>query len=311
MVVRAFSWVAAALASILVLQRALGFPLGGEQTALPAGTELNEDALDHPREVFHSEAIGGRKSYLVNLGDLAFNSPDILGGPARQAGVSCGTCHVDGASNPKFFIPGLSTRPGNFDTSGPLFNPAANNFALDPVRIPSLRGSRYLAPYGHDGRTTSLRDFIHDVIVVEFAGPESTPEPSPRLGLGRKKSRSVAGTVNTYQSSGTWVKCNDPTQPGVAELHFYLASLHYYAGPNCAPNAYYATRDADPPYSANGTLAAATATTMPPLTQRHIGDELNEKKVPWAWYSGGFNFGGRRRQRRHRHLRSGVPCRFL
>jgi hypothetical protein len=180
-------------ASILVLQRALGFPLGGEQAALPAGTELNEDALYHPREVFHSEAIGGRKSYLVNLGDLAFNSPDILGGPARRAGVSCGTCHVDGASNPKFFIPGLSTRPGNFDTSGPLFNPAANNFALDPVRIPSLRGARCLAPYGHDGRTTSLRDFIHDVIVVEFAGPESTPEPSPRLGLGRKESRSGCG----------------------------------------------------------------------------------------------------------------------
>jgi Di-haem cytochrome c peroxidase len=200
-VVRAFSWVAAALASILFLQRAFGFPLGGEQTALPVGTELNEDALDHPREVFHSEAIGGRKSYLVNLGDLAFNAPDILGGRARQAGVSCGTCHVDGASNPKFFIPGLSTRPGNFDTSGPLFNPAANNFAFDPVRIPSLRGARYLAPYGHDGRTTSLRDFIHDVIVVEFAGPEPTPEilnglvayvrdidflPNPSLGEGGK-----------------------------------------------------------------------------------------------------------------------------
>jgi hypothetical protein len=47
------------------------FPVRGSQTVLPAGTELNEDALERPREVFRSEAIGGRKSYLVNLGDVA------------------------------------------------------------------------------------------------------------------------------------------------------------------------------------------------------------------------------------------------
>ena len=98
----------------------------------------------------------------------------------------------------------------------------------------------------------------------------------------------VPGTVNTYQASGTWVNCSDPHQPGVAEIHYYLASLHYYVGPNCAPNAYYATRDADVPYNINGTLAAVTTTTMPPLTQRHIGDELDGKQIPWAWYSGSY-----------------------
>jgi phospholipase C len=98
----------------------------------------------------------------------------------------------------------------------------------------------------------------------------------------------IAGTINTYQSNGTWVNCSDPTQPGVAELHFYLASLHYPVGANCAPNAYYATRDADPPYIANGGLAPVTSTTMPPLAQQHIGDELNGKNIPWAWYSGGY-----------------------
>jgi hypothetical protein len=148
---------------------------------LPPGTELAEDALERPREVFHSEAVGGRKSYLVNLGDLAFNSPNILGGVARQGGMSCGTCHVNGASNPKLFIPGMSTRPGNFDTTSLSFNPKAFNSILDPIRIPSLRGARFLAPYGHDGRFTSLRDFIRNVIVNEFAGPE--PAPSILDGL--------------------------------------------------------------------------------------------------------------------------------
>lgn len=151
------------------------FPVDGDQTVLPKATELNEDALDKPREVFKSDTVDGRKSYMVNLGNLAFSSPSILGGVARQAGISCETCHVNGVNNAKFFIPNMSTRPGNFDTTGPLFNPKADNQKLDPVRIPSLRGARYLAPYGHDGRTTSLRDFVRDVIVSEFAGAEPSP----------------------------------------------------------------------------------------------------------------------------------------
>ena len=167
--VLAFGFLAAGLDGLV-----MAFPVDGDQTTLPPKTELNEDALDKPREVFHSEIAGG-KSYMINLGNLAFSSPAIFGGVARQAGVSCETCHVNGAGNAKFFMPKMSTRPGNFDTTGPLFNPKADNFVLDPVRIPSLRGARYLAPYGNDGRMASLRDFVHNVIVNEFAGPEPSP----------------------------------------------------------------------------------------------------------------------------------------
>jgi hypothetical protein len=190
---------ALAISCLSSSNQARAFPLSGDQTILPAGTELNEESLDRPREVFKSETIGGRKSYLVNLGDLAFSSSAILGGVARQAGISCGTCHVNGASNRRLYIPGMSTRPGNFDTTGPLFNPKANDGVRNPVRIPSLRGARYLAPYGHDGRFASLRDFVHNVIVNEFAGPEPSPAlldaivsyindidflPNPSLGPG-------------------------------------------------------------------------------------------------------------------------------
>jgi hypothetical protein len=159
----------------LALQDGNAFPLSGDQTVLPPGTELNEEALDKPREVFRSESFGGIKSYTVNLGDLAFNSDIILGGPARRAGMSCGTCHVNGAGNGRLYMPGMSTRAGNFDTTGPLFNPKAHNHARDAVRIPSLRGARYLAPYGNDGRIASLRDFVRNVIVNEFDGPEPSP----------------------------------------------------------------------------------------------------------------------------------------
>jgi hypothetical protein len=159
-----------------VVSTAAPFPVSDDQTGLPIGSDLDADAIENPREVFHSEAIGGHRSYVSNLGNLAFNSPNILGDAARRAHISCGTCHVNGASNSRLIIPGLSTRPGNFDTTNALFNPKTDNGVLDPLTIPSLRGARFLAPYGHDGRTASLRDFVHNVIVNEFAGPAPSPQ---------------------------------------------------------------------------------------------------------------------------------------
>src|SRR5215467_13209128 len=123
---------------------------------LPLGTDLGDEAFNRPREVFRSEASGGHKSYMVVLGDVAFSSPKLLGGAARQAGISCSTCHMNGAGNALFYIPDLSTRPGNFDTTGHLFNARTDDGVLDPLTIPSLRGAHLLAPYGHDGRTVSL-----------------------------------------------------------------------------------------------------------------------------------------------------------
>ena len=151
------------------------FPVHGKQTVLPVGTELNEDALAQPREIFHIGSDRRRQILSRQFGDLAFSSPQILGGVARQAGISCSTCHINGANNAKLYIPGSSSRPGTFDTTGGLFNGKADNHVLDAVTVPSLRGARYLAPYGHDGRLASLRDFVRNVIVNEFGGPEPSP----------------------------------------------------------------------------------------------------------------------------------------
>jgi cytochrome c peroxidase len=172
-------------------------PITTKEGVLPPGTELNEEPLDQPNELFSSELATGKRSYLLNLGDMLFSSPAILGGPARQAGMSCETCHQQGSNNAKLFVPGLSSRPGTFDTTGPLFNPKADNGVFDPVRVPSLRGARQLAPYAHDGRFAALPEFIRHVIVDEFAGPEPSQQvvdalenyindiaflPNPKLG---------------------------------------------------------------------------------------------------------------------------------
>jgi len=224
---RGRGFIVAAVALLFGLpQYATSFPIEGDQAVLPAGTELNEDAADVPHEILSSEYRGDRTSYVVALGDLAFNSPAILGDVARRAGISCGTCHVNGASNAKLFVPGLSTRPGTFDTTGALFNPKADNHVFDPVRIPSLRGARYLAPYGHDGRITSLRDFIRNVVVNEFAGPEPSTTildaivayvqeieflPNPKLGRRGRLNETASETERRGEALFSKPFPHDPT----------------------------------------------------------------------------------------------------
>lgn len=168
----------AVIAAMLVAgaMQAQAAPVTAKEAVLPPGSELNEHQLDQPTELFASELAGGKRSYLLNLGDLLFSSPAILGGLSRQAGISCGTCHQQGSNNGKLFIPGLSRRPGTFDTTNTLFNPKADNGVFDPVRVPSLRGAKYLAPYTHDGRFATIREFARNAIVNEFAGPEPSSQ---------------------------------------------------------------------------------------------------------------------------------------
>lgn len=164
--------VAAGLVVAASMAPAHATPVVSKDATLPVGSELNEELLNQPTELFGFERAGGKRSYLFNLGDMLFSSSSIFGGKAADAGMSCNSCHQQGASNPKLFVPGLSAKPGTFDTTGPLFNAKADNGVLDPVTVPSLRGDKYLAPYGHDGRIASLREFIRNVIVNEFAGAE-------------------------------------------------------------------------------------------------------------------------------------------
>jgi len=130
-----------------------------------------------PRLVLQFEEAGIDESTLpmVAYGDMLFDSPLLFGSPARDLGIACSTCHNRSDVNRDFFIPGLSARPGGMDVDGAFFNPLFNDRVDDHLDIPSLRGIRFTAPYGRDGREASLRRFTRDVIVTEFAGAEPTP----------------------------------------------------------------------------------------------------------------------------------------
>lgn len=143
---------------------------------LPPGSDI-ADQREFPRLVLQFEEAGEDETNLplVAYGDMLFDSPEIFGGPAQELGIACSTCHNRSDVNRDFFIPGLSARAGGMDVDGAFFNPLFNDRTDDHLDTPSLRGIRFTAPYGRDGRETSLRRFTRNVIVTEFAGAEPTP----------------------------------------------------------------------------------------------------------------------------------------
>jgi len=143
---------------------------------LPPGSNI-ADQSQLPRLVLQFEEAGLDEADmpLVAYGDMLFDSPEIFGGPARELGITCSTCHNRSDVNREFFIPGLSHVAGGMDVNSAFFNPLFNNRTDDPLDTPSLRGIRFTAPYGRDGREASLRRFTRNVIVTEFAGAEPTP----------------------------------------------------------------------------------------------------------------------------------------
>lgn len=143
---------------------------------LPPGSDVNK-RLPRPRQILNMAARGvdEGETALIALGDMAFDSSFVFGEPARSLAISCNTCHNKGVANPGFFIPGLSERRGGLDVSNNYFAPHASNGHFDPIDIPDLRGVRFTAPYGRNGRFDSLREFTRNVIVNEFNGPEPDP----------------------------------------------------------------------------------------------------------------------------------------
>lgn len=143
---------------------------------LPPGSNLNDqDPLPKLVLNFEEREIRETDLPLVAYGDMLFDSPFIFGEPARSLGLACSTCHNRSDVNQTFFIPGISHQKGAIDTRGSFFNPLFNDRRRGSLDIPSLRGLRFTAPYGRDGRFGSLRDFTRNVIVSEFAGDEPTP----------------------------------------------------------------------------------------------------------------------------------------
>jgi phospholipase C len=103
-----------------------------------------------------------------------------------------------------------------------------------------------------------------------------------------------AGSNNYYDqdgySGGSYSNCNDLTQPGVPAVVNYLQSLNPPISSNCAPGAYYLLNNYNPGYVGNGTLDSVyTQFTIPPTSQRHIGDSLSAAGLTWTYFGEGWD----------------------
>jgi phospholipase C len=88
-----------------------------------------------------------------------------------------------------------------------------------------------------------------------------------------------------------WTNCADPTQPGIAPIVNYLASLPYHPPSNCEAGHFYMINNLSPGFLPNGLIdsaAIASGAKVPPSGLRTIGDALNEKNISWAYFGGGY-----------------------
>jgi phospholipase C len=114
-----------------------------------------------------------------------------------------------------------------------------------------------------------------------FVDEVENPNPAP-------------GTNNWYTNDGygggSYTNCSDPTQPGVAPIVNYLNALHVPA--KCAPNAYYLLNNYVPAFIGSGATDPINngPFTLPPvIKQKHIGDELSQAGVSWAYFGERWN----------------------
>lgn len=120
-------------------------------------------------------------AYQVEVGRAAFNTPLLLGGQASRAGLQCESCHRGGRTNPDFFFPGISGKPGTADVTTSIFSSHRGDGIDNPKPIPDLSGPRRLLKVSRDPKRPDLKLFIHGLVTQEFDGDE--PPPAVLEGL--------------------------------------------------------------------------------------------------------------------------------
>jgi phospholipase C len=97
-----------------------------------------------------------------------------------------------------------------------------------------------------------------------------------------------------FTADKAWTAC-DASAPWAATINSYLATLPWrpdQAPITCEPGKFFQINNIRPGFAANGQINDAGITSgsfVPPSSIRTIGDALNEKKISWAYYGGGYN----------------------
>jgi phospholipase C len=174
----------------------------------------------------------------------------------------------------------------NQDGDVPYFTALANQYSISDNYHQAINGgtgANHLAiGYGE---------------TIFFANSDGTPGTPPSNQIENPNPQ--PGTNNFYTQDGygggSYVNCADSSQPGVASIESYFATLPYTPwSADCQPNAYYLVNNYNPGYLGTGQVAykgGPTDFTIPPSQQNNIGLELSSQNVSWSYYGEGWEGG--------------------
>ncbi len=103
------------------------------------------------------------------------------------------------------------------------------------------------------------------------------------------------GFGSAVYGGGSYSNCSDPSQPGVDQIRDYLRSLERPIDPRCEDGRYYLLNNYNPGYFGDGSNAYTdhyvynTPFTIPPTSQRNIGDVMIDNHVSWKYYGDQWN----------------------
>src|SRR5215471_12235477 len=135
--------------------------------------------------------------------------------------------------------------------------------------------------------------------VTPFGGPvDEIENPNPQPGTNNWWTQDgYGGFGNVFPGQtgvyggGSYSDCSDPSQPGVGPIRSYLSSLNPPIDPNCDSGHYYLLNNYNPGYFGDGSNAYEdtnprnTPFTIPPTSQRSIGDVMLENNISWKSYN--------------------------
>jgi phospholipase C len=122
------------------------------------------------------------------------------------------------------------------------------------------------------------------------AGTTLTQPPAAAVVDPTPKSATSIG----FTKDKAWTAC-DESAPWVATIQAYLATLPWrpdLSPIQCENGKFFAINNLRPGIGANGQINDSGITSgsfVPPSSIRTIGDALNEKKISWAYYGGGYD----------------------
>ena len=127
-------------------------------------------------------------------------------------------------------------------------------------------------------------------------GPvDEIENPNPQSGTNNYYTEDGYGggsaSKNNVFGGGSYSNCSDSNAPGVGPVLDYLAHLKPAINPNCESGHYYLLNNHNPGYFGDCSNAYTdsnpnnTPFTIPPTSQRSIGDVLLENKVSWKSYN--------------------------